>query len=392
LIAVCPAAVCPGSPVLRISLSNHHLQRELKLAKIITTRGPINPSELGFTSMHEHTLFDARFMRKRYEAFLPEDGPVKPEDPLSLSNLGILKHGFILSNDLLIMKDEALITEELADFKAMGGSAVVDMSSPGLRVDPLSLQRISQDSDVHVVAPTGFYSRDSWPERFWSMTVDAMIEFMRGEIDHGIDETEVMPGHVKIAVDDKTLEDEVNALRAGIRVAGETGYSLTVHQGMLLEPEDGIWIADIIKEEGLDMSRVVIAHNDAKCASRILKELILNPKAREMNLTYALELLDRGANLSVDCFGHYWDAEALGFTNINDWQRIVILKELIEAGYEDQLVIGTDTFIKFLLRRYGGEGYCRLLVYTVPILKEIGIPEDTIYKITTANPARILAC
>ncbi|MBU2512763.1 hypothetical protein KJ966_15610 [bacterium] len=51
----------------------------------------------------------------------------------------------------------------------------------------------------------------------------------------------------------------------------------------------------------------------------------------------------------------------MGFTYINDWQRIVILKELIEAGYADQLVIGTDTFIKSLLRRCGREGYCRLL-------------------------------
>lgn len=357
----------------------------------MTVQGPIEPDELGFTSMHEHTLFDARFMRTRYEAFLPKDSPVKPEDPLALNNLGVLKHGFILSNDLLIMKDEELISGELSDFKAMGGSAVADMSSPGLRVDPMSLKRVSEKSGVHIVAPTGLYSRDSWPERFHNMGIREMMDYMLMEISEGIEGTEVKPGHIKIAIDDKNLEDEVNALRAGIRVAKETGFALTVHQGMLLNPEDGIWIGDIIREEGLDYSRVVIAHNDAKCASRNLKELILNPKAREINLSYALELLDRGANLSVDCFGHYWDAEPLGFTNINDWQRIVILKELIDAGYEDQLVIGTDTFIKFLLRRCGGEGYCRLLIYTVPILKEIGIPESTINKITTGNPARILA-
>ena len=218
-----------------------------------------------------------------------------------------------------------------------------------------------------------------------------MVNFMLEEVASGIEKTSVFPGHVKIAVDDKNSEGEMNALRAGARVAKETGLSLTVHQGMLLEPSDGILLADIMEEEGLDLQRVVIAHNDAKCASRNLKELITNPAARGIDLTYALELLNRGANLSVDCFNHFWDAEPLGFTNLNDWQRIVILRDLIAKGFEDQLVIGTDTFIKFLLRRCGGEGYCRLLTYTVPILKETGVSEEIINKITVANPARILA-
>ena len=361
------------------------------MKKIMTVLGPIDPGELGFTSMHDHTLFDARFMRTRFEAFLPKNGPVKPEDPLTLKNLGILKHGFILSNDLLDMKDEALIADELSDFKSIGGSAVVDMSPLGLRIDPLALRRVSRESKIHIVAPTGFYTKDSWPKGVAGMGIDKMVAFMRNEICNGIDGTEIMPGHIKIAVEDKALDDEVNALRAGARVAAESGFALTVHQGMMLKPEDGIWLADIIEKEGLDLRQVVIAHNDAKCASRLLKDLILEPKEREINLTFALALLDRGANLSIDCFGHYWDAEPLGFTNINDWQRIAILKELIDAGFEDQLVIGTDTFIKFLLRRCGGEGYCRLLTYAVPILKEIGIHDETIDKITTANPARILA-
>ena len=123
------------------------------MKQIMTVQGPIKPEELGFTSMHEHTLFDAKFMRRRYEAFLPDDGPVKPNDPLTLSNLGILKHGFILSNDLLDMRDEDLITAELSDFKEMGGGAVADMSSLGLRVDPLSLSCGSPGPVVSTLLP-----------------------------------------------------------------------------------------------------------------------------------------------------------------------------------------------------------------------------------------------
>lgn len=169
---------------------------------------------------------------------------------LSLENLGVLKHGFILSNDLLSLEDEGIMTAELADFKSMGGSALVDMSAPGLRGDPMGLRRISQGSGVHIIAPTGLYSRDSWPEQFAGMTIDDMTAYMRDEIAKGMDKTDVMPGHIKIAIEDKSSEDEVKALRAGARVAGETGYSMTVHQGMWLAPEDGIWIADISPRRG----------------------------------------------------------------------------------------------------------------------------------------------
>jgi phosphotriesterase-related protein len=67
------------------------------------------------------------------------------------------------------------------------------------------------------------------------------------------------------------------------------------------------------------------------------------------------------------------------------------LVRLIQEGYARQLVVGTDTFIKLLLRRCGGDGYCRLTSFVVPLLESVDVSAEEIKQITVNNPARILA-
>ncbi len=74
-----------------------------------------------------------------------------------------------------------------------------------------------------------------------------------------------------------------------------------------------------------------------------------------------------------------------------DWQRLAGLVALIEAGYSSQIVLGTDTFVKILTRRYGGAGYCRLTDYVAPMLEGLGVSDDDIRQVTVENPARLLA-
>jgi phosphotriesterase-related protein len=361
------------------------------MPEIMTVQGPIAPGDLGFTSMHEHVLYDGRCFRRRFGNLIPPDPPVKLEEPLTIDNLGKLKHGFIMSQDAFMMEDVELVAAELADFKAEGGSAVVDMSTPGMRVDPVGTRRVSEQSGVHIVTTTGFYSRDSWPESFLEMNPAAMEAHMMQEVEKGIGDTGVMPGHVKVAIEEDFSEPEVNALRSGARVARRTGFSMTVHQGMLLGPDAGLRIADLLGEEKIEPDRVVIAHNDGNFVESDIRKLILDPGSWDLRLDIARKLLERGLNLSIDCFGHYWDAEVLGVAATPDWQRMAGLVKLIEEEHAPQLVVGTDTFVKLLLRRFGGDGYCRLTNFVAPMLESVGVPAETIRQITVDNPARILA-
>ncbi len=98
-----------------------------------------------------------------------------------------------------------------------------------------------------------------------------------------------------------------------------------------------------------------------------------------------------GFNLSIDCYGHYWDAESMGICAISDWQRMARLFSLIRDGYTQQMVLGTDVYIKILLRRFGCESYCGLTSSVVPSLELSGGTSEEIRQITIENPTRILA-
>ena len=361
------------------------------MSEIMTVTGPIDPEDLGFTSMHEHILYDARIFRQMGENILTDRGLAVEDCSLSMENLGRIKHWFVMCPDTVVMEDEQIMAAELTDFKAEGGSAVVDMSTPGMRVDPLKTRRVSEMSGIHIVTTTGFYSEDSWPEEFRDMTLGDMENHMMDEIENGIENTGVRPGHVKVAIDGDFPENEVNAVRAGARVAKRTGFSMTVHQGMLLGPDAGEKIAGIIEPEKLDPQRVVIAHNDGNFAEHDINKLILDPDSRRLDLSHATWLLDRGYNISLDCFGHFWDGEIMGMCAMPDWQRLAGMVELMGKGYTGQIVVGTDTFVKILLKRYGGEGYCRLTRFVVPSLRAANVPEADIQQVTVGNPASILA-
>jgi len=101
------------------------------MSEIMTVRGPVAPDALGFTSMHENVLFDASLFRGRFEP-LPENPALPPDEKVRPDNLGQLKHGFHQIWDVLVVEGVELMAAELADFKIEGGSAVVDMSTPGM--------------------------------------------------------------------------------------------------------------------------------------------------------------------------------------------------------------------------------------------------------------------
>ncbi len=357
----------------------------------MTVCGPIRPEDLGFTSMHEHVLCNSAFTRDRYAPFIPPDAPVGEEELVSLKNVGLLKHAFILSKDVLRMDDVAVMSEEVSFFKKSGGNAIVEMSTPGIRSDVNGLRQISKNSGVHIIAPTGIYAFDNWPDKFKEMDVQELTAYMLDEAENGIEGTDVYPGHIKVAADVDNQPQELNAIKAAVRVSLETGMMVTVHQGMFLSKNQGQIIADAIKNEGGDFSRIVMGHCSKYFVDNNPDKAILEPESWKLNIDHAKNLLDQGLNIAVDLFGHFWDGEAVGWISPTDWQQMAGLVALIKAGYSRQIVLGTDCFIKILLRNYGGEGYCRLTDYVIPTLSRLGIPDKDIQNLTIENPTRLLS-
>lgn len=359
------------------------------MPEIKTVLGSVSADEFGVTSMHEHMLSNGSVLHERERHLIPHDISVDPDEAVSLNNIGLLRRTFFLTWDAVNIDDEATMIEEVTDFKKSGGSAILDLSVPGLRRDILSVARISKESGVHVVTSTGLYTEDSWPLQFKDMTIKEYMKYMYGEIEEGIDDTVIKAGHVKIGVLQLSDRQE-KVIRAASRVADQTGLSLTIHPGFTAD-SDGYVIAEILKTESVKPERVIFAHIQNFLVERNIKKLVTNPGTWQLNIDYARKLLDLGYNLSFDSFGQIYDRELAGTVQPTDWQRMGALISLINSGYASQLIVGTDTFLKFSLRRFGGEGYCRLTKYVIPLLNEMGISERHINMITIENPRRLLS-
>ena len=66
------------------------------------------------------------------------------------------------------------------------------------------------------------------------------------------------------------------------------------------------------------------------------------------------------------------------------------IPQLMEAGYEDRILLSQDVCWKTQLKAYGGTGYSFVLEKFLPYLRTKGISDSQIDKIMVANPMKVL--
>ena len=66
------------------------------------------------------------------------------------------------------------------------------------------------------------------------------------------------------------------------------------------------------------------------------------------------------------------------------------IPQLLEAGYEDRLLLSQDVCMKMHLHAYGGTGYTFVLEKFLPYLRHLGVTEEQVHKMMVANPRRVL--
>jgi hypothetical protein len=72
-------------------------------------------------------------------------------------------------------------------------------------------------------------------------------------------------------------------------------------------------------------------------------------------------------------------------------QVLHIIRELIDRGFERRLMLSHDTCKLGQFRIHGGPGFVYVAETTLPRLRELGVPEQTLTRITTENPRDWLA-
>ncbi len=343
---------------------------------VMTVNGKIDAVDLGITSPHEHVYIDM-------EVFFTEPLEIGAKNlahkSVTIDTLGVLKRNPFALKDNVVMFDEKTQAEELLYFKKAGGRTVVDATSVGIGRDPVLLRDMAVLTGLNIVAGSGFYVEGAQSPQTREMSVEEMERQIIREIEKGIGHTDIRAGIIgEIGVSHIIYPFEQKSLTAACRAQKATGAPLMVH----INPwsTSGLAAMKIIDSEQVEHAKVAICHIDV-----------------ENRRDYIYQLLDSGVYIEFDNFGKEmftdrWDCKPGSGRFVTDWERVLFVKELVDKGYEKQLLLSCDICLKSLLRSYGGWGYDHLLTHIVPMLNEVGVTPLQIERMLVENPARWLDC
>ncbi len=354
--------------------------------KILTVNGPIEPDMVGPAIMHEHIFIDLNDPTVdpeswRWAKTVPPGGTTAIElyyRPLTMDILPFVLSGYP-NRDNHYLTDEAVAIRELDEYRRGGGRTVVDVTSIGLRRDPLALRRVAEATRLQVVMGASWYRKNFHPPDMDSRTVESLTDEIVRDITIGVDGTDIRSGIIGEVgtIGDPLTPNEIKVIRASGRASRLTGAPVSVHTHALLYEQPSI--LDLLASEGADLTRVIIGHS--------------NPIADDLSVM--AQILDRGAYIQFDTLGRA--SNPLGATGNhssfrkNDDPAVAKgIVELIAAGYGEQILLSQDVCLKQHLKQYRGTGYSYILERFLPHLKQLGVTDAQIQAIMVENPKRVL--
>ena len=317
------------------------------MAHVETVRGPVALEKLGTTFMHEHV--------------------------------------FVLSTELLenyggsYWDEERRVADAVAKLrklKALGVGTIVDPTVIGLGRYVPRIVRINAEVDINIVAATGVYTYNELPHFFHYQGPgtlfggdEPMIDFFKRDIAEGIAGTTVKAAFLKCAIDAQGMTPGVErTMRAVAKTQVETGVPITVHTNV--RNESGLLAQDVFREEGVDLTKVVVGHS-----------------GDSTDLAYLTELADAGSFLGMDRFGI---DGLLPFE-----QQVATVVELCKRGYAEKMVLSHDAacFIDWLPERTKALAmpnwhFTHIHDAVLPALRERGVTEAQITTMLVDNPRR----
>jgi len=342
----------------------------MSTGRVMTVRGPVPAPDLGITLMHEHVFIDLSFL---WDAPTSEWQKPLVDAEITLANRGLLQVDPYVSRRNLLLDEFDVAVEELAPFRQLGGSSVVDLTTTGIRPQPAKLREVSERTGLHVIAGCGYYTQRSHASEVATLSESELLERLLDEIANGLGGTDVRPGIIgEIGTSSPVHADEAKVLRVAAAAQAKTGLAINVHVAIFRR--EALVVLDILEAAGADLSRVVISHLD-----------------EQPDTAYHRAILERGAYVEYDTFGSesYFDGD--GSAEPSDRERVDCLIELLDAGFGDQLLISQDVCTKVQLLKYGGFGYGHILRSILPRLRRRGVGDATVRKLLVENPARVLA-
>ncbi len=293
-----------------------------------TTLGPKRADELGAILPHEHIFVDLR----------------TPDQP-----------GYAEAEAADVVR---LMAPEVEAAKARGITAIVECSTGGVGRRADFDLAVSLATGMPIVVPTGNY-REPWVSEWVKGATEAELEaFMYREMSEGTDGTPVLAAWIKLSAgDDGITVLEERILRAAARAAKRTGAVIGSHtiKGRVVLQQ-----LDIVEAEGYRADRFISIHTQA-----------------EPDFGLNLAVAERGAWIEYDNIGWVDDAPLA--------DRIA---RVLEAGRASQLLLSHDAGWYDPAKPGGGtpKPFTHLSDVMLPLLRERGVTDETIRRLTVTNP------
>ena len=344
-------------------------QTHIRSGLVMTVRGPLPAAEMGVTLPHEHILNDCRcWWNPPKEA----DRQHLATSPVHPGIIGELRMDPFVNLDNCSLNDEPLAVAELSAFAHAGGRTVVDPTCRGIGRDPAALVRISEATGLNIVMGAGYYLQTSHPPSLRTMAVDDVADEIVAEAHDGVGDSGVRIGLIgEIGVSGDFTPEEEKSLRGAARAQRRTELPLMVHlPGWYRHAHR---VLDIVGEEGGDIAHTILCH--------------MNPSFADMD--YQTSLAARGAFLEYDMVGmDYWYADQ-GVQCPSDEECARAIKQLIDAGFLDRILLSQDVFLKMMLTRHGGFGYAYVVRHFAPRLERNGASAAEVRTMLVDNPRRV---
>lgn len=304
--------------------------------------GTIKPESLGFTLMHEHITSMNTSMNQAFPDWFNRQETLEQA------------------------------VNELKYAKQQGLQTIVDATPINLGRDVTLLQKIAEKSGVNIIPSTGLY----WVEEpfLFGWEIDNLVDLLLHEVKEGILGTKIRPGVIKCASETEISPTNEKLLRMAGRLHQKSGLPIITHSSSIIQ--NGIAQLDILLDEGVNVNKLVIGH----CGDTT-------------DLDYLETLLGSGCFVGLDRFGidMFLPTES----------RIQVCVDLIEKGYEDQIVFShdycvfLDWFPQDVFRNMKDDpgnmwSFHHILVDILPKLLEKEVTQKQVKQITIENPVKIL--
>jgi phosphotriesterase-related protein len=318
------------------------------MARIQTVRGAIDSAQLGPTLMHEHVfVLDTEIVQNYPEEWGAEE------------------------------KRVCDAVTRLNELKSKGVDTIVDLTVIGLGRYIPRIKQIAQQTGINIIVATGIYTYHDAPLCFHLRGPgtalggpEFIVDMFVRDITEGIAGTGVKAGILKCATDEPGVTKDIERiLRATAQAHRRTGVPISTHTHA--GRRVGLDQQRIFREEGVDLSRVVIGH----CGDTT-------------DLGYLEELTGAGSYIGMDRFGID--------TILSFEDRVSTVAAMCQRGHAGKMVLSHDAacynqwlperLLPSILPRWN---YLHIHNDVIPALKQKGVTEEQLHTMLVANPRKI---